>query len=253
MKYAILIIILSVMAGTFLFLVYWMRRIRRKINSFSREVFGTESILEGAAKMKAEYAATPKSVSAMTSLCLPKITKDFPDFNYNEMKTRANNLLTSYLLAIEEKNPDLLQEGNTELKNKVSNYIQLLNNQNSSEHFRDISIHRTEISGYRKDKGRCIITFQSSLEYYHYLTDSGNQVIVGEKELTYQTRFEVDLIYIQDRSLVEQELDHALGINCPNCGAPLTSLGAKVCVYCDSPVIELNIHAWSFSDVREVN
>ena len=41
--------------------------------------------------------------------------------------------------------------------------------------------------------------------------------------------------------------------NCPNCGAPLTSLGAKHCEYCGTPIIEYNIKAWTFSNIDEVN
>jgi len=70
--------------------------------------------------------------------------------------------------------------------------------------------------------------------------------------LKFQAKYNIDLIYIQDRNLVNNELDQALGLNCPNCGAPISSLGAKVCEYCGTPVIEINIHVWSFSDIEEV-
>ena len=33
--------------------------------------------------------ATPKSVAGATSICLPRISADFPDFHYEEMKRRA--------------------------------------------------------------------------------------------------------------------------------------------------------------------
>ena len=119
------------------------------------------------------------------------------------------------------------------------------------EHFDQIRLHRTEICQYRKAEGRCIITFQTSLECYRYMTDLSQQMISGAKDMKYQTKFNTDLIYIQDRNMVENYLEDALGINCPNCGAPLSSLGAKVCKYCDTPIIEINIHAWSFSNVEE--
>lgn len=252
MKYLPLIIILVLVLTIMFTIYYWIKRIQSKIRNFSRQVWGTDSITQGAAKMKAEYSATPKSVSAMTSLCLPKIIKDFPDFQYNEMKDRSNNLLTSYLLAITSKSVSDLKEGNSELENKLVNYITMLDEKELTEHFERIKIHRTEISGYRKEKGRCIITFQSSIEYFHYVEDANGIPLEGEKDSKFQTKYNVDLIYIQDRSIVENELDFALGVNCPNCGAPLSSLGAKVCEYCGTPIIELNIHAWSFSDVREV-
>ena len=176
--------------------------------------------------MKQEYSTTPKSVSAMTSLALPKIVSDFPDFQYDEM--------------------------NTELKQQLENHIQMLSVKDLREHFDQIKIHRTEICQYRKTAGRCIITFRSALECYHYITDNSSSIKEGSKEYKYQTKYNTDLIYIQDRNLVENELDNALGVNCPNCGAPLSSLGAKVCEYCGTPVIEINIHAWSFSNIEEV-
>lgn len=244
----ILILILIIIIAVFCGIAY----ASRKVKQFSRQIFGTEHILEGAEQMRQEYATTPKSVSAMTSLLLQNIVSDFPDFQYNEMRDRTNNLLTSFLRAINEKNGGLLQDGNSELKQKLENRILLWTDKDCHEHFEQIRIHRTEINQYRKSAGRCIITFQTALECYHYITDINGKVIEGSKEYKYQTKYNTDLIYIQNRDIVEQETDRALGVNCPNCGAPLNSLGAKVCEYCGSPVIEINIHAWSFSNIEEV-
>lgn len=52
---------------------------------------------------------------------------------------------------------------------------------------------------------------------------------------------------------MENDLDHGLGLNCPNCGAPISTLGHKHCEYCGSPVIEYNINVWTFSNVEEKN
>lgn len=251
MNYILIIIILVLVLAVIIAIYCGVHYIKHKTQEFSRAVFGTENILEGAEKMKQEYATTPKSVSAMTSLLLPKISSDFPDFHYDEMKERTENVLTQYLRAITEKNAGILTEGNTELKQQLDNHIQMLSSKDLWEHFDQIKIHRTEINQYRKTAGRCIITFQSSLECYHYVTDSSS-IKEGSKDYKYQTKYNTDLIYIQDRNLVENELDNALGVNCPNCGAPLTSLGAKFCEYCGTPVIEINIHAWSFSNIEEI-
>lgn len=254
MKYIPIIIILVLILTIIIAIACGIAYIRRKTREVSRALFGTSDITKAAKQMKLEYSTTPKSVSAMTSLLLPKIVSDFPDFQYDEMKERAENVLTGYLRSITERNSSLLQDGNTELKNQLENHIQMLSVKDLREHFDQIKIHRTEICQYRKTDGRCIITFQSALECYHYLTNifAPSTIREGSKEYKYQTKYNVDLIYIQDRNLVENELDHALGVNCPNCGAPLSSLGAKVCAYCGTPVIEINIHAWSFSNVAEV-
>lgn len=252
MKSTSIIIILVLILAIVGCLYYLFYRIRRKTRELSRTLFGTSDITKAASQMRQEYATTPKSVSAMTSLLLPKIVSDFPDFQYNEMKSRAENLLTSYLRAITERNTARLTDGSTELKQQLENHIEMLLAKGLHERYDKIHIHRTEINQYRKTAGRCIITFQTSLECYHCITDSNGTVTEGSQEYKYQTKYNTDLIYIQDRNLVENKLDYALGLNCPNCGAPISSLGAKICEYCGTPVIELNIHAWNFSHIEEL-
>lgn len=252
MKYIPLIIVLVLILSIIIAIYCGYRYIKRKTSELSRALWGTDDITKAASKMRMEYSTTPKSVSAMTSLLLPKIVEDFPDFQYDEMKERAENVLTSYLRAVTAGDVKVLKDGNTELEQQLENHIQMLEAAGLHEHFEQIRIHRTEINQYKKSDGRCTITFQSAFECYHFVTDRDSKIKDGSKEYKYQTKYNIDLIYIQDRNIVENELDHALGINCPNCGAPISSLGHKVCEYCGSPVIELNIHAWSFSNVEEI-
>ena len=74
---------------------------------------------------------------------------------------------------------------------------------------------------------------------------------IGSREKLEQSRYQVEMIYIQDRDIVENQTDSGLAMNCPNCGAPLPKLGAKECLYCDTPIMEFNIRIWNFSDVEE--
>ncbi len=252
MKYIPVIIILVLILAIIIAIFCGCLYLRCKTREVSHALWGTDNITQAAEQMRKEYTTTPKSVSAMTSLLLPKIVTDFPDFQYDEMKERAENVLTGYLRSITAHNVSMLKDGNTELKQQLDDYIQMLLAQGLREHFDQIKIHRTEISQYRKSEGRCIITFQSALECYHYITEESSHLKEGSKDYKYQTKYNIDLIYIQDRNLVENELDHALGLNCPNCGAPISTLGTKVCEYCGTPVIEINIHAWSFSNITEV-
>lgn len=244
----IVLVLLLVLAGIG---YYAYRTIRNKVREFSRTAFGTDSLREGFKKVEADYAVTPKSVSAATSLYLPRIMKDFPDFHYDEMKNRAENVLVSYLQSINSDNLSTLVEGTSELKNQLEMQLEMHRSRGERAHFERIKVHQTEIYQYRYQKGRRSIVFQSSVEYYHYLTQEGN-VTAGSRDTKEQSKYNVECIYIQDRDFVENVDDAALGVNCPNCGAPLSGLGAKVCAYCGTPVMELNILAWNFSDVKEV-
>ena len=206
--------------------------------------------LEVIKSMGMEQSITPKSVSAATSLYLPKITKDFPDFHYGEMKTRAENVLISYLRSVDAQNTNLLTEGTSELKDSLRMRIESLRNSGQKEHFQNIKIHRTEISQYRKTKGRCSVVLQSAVEYIHYVEKDGS-IKKGRNDMREQSKYDIEVIYIQDRDLVENHEDAGLAMNCPNCGAPLPMLGAKICKYCDSPVVEFNIRTWNFAAVKE--
>ncbi len=244
----IVLVLLLVLAG----IVYCAyRTIKNKIQQFSRMAFGTNSLKEGFNKVEAEYATTPKSVSAATSLYLPRIMKDFPDFHYDEMKKRAENVLVSYLRSLDTDKSSVLAEGTAELKRKLEMMLEMQRARGERNHFEQIRVHQTEIYQYRYQKGRRSVVFQSAVEYYHYQTRGGSMT-AGSRDTKEQSKYNVECIYIQDRDIVENVDDAALGVNCPNCGAPISGLGAKVCAYCGTPVMELNIHVWNFSDVKEV-
>lgn len=238
---------LTVMGGGYI--AY--RNIRDKVRMFTRLAFGSDTIKGSFENMDREVEITPKSVSAATKLYLPQILRDFPEFHYDEMKNRAENVLTGFLSAIDEKNPARLTEGTTsELREKLRLKINALDNESAEEHFRNIKIHRTEIKTYRKLKGRCSIIFQSAVQY-NYFKERYGEIVEGAEDRLKQSRYDVEMIYIQDRDLIENQADSGLAMNCPNCGAPLPKLGAKKCLYCDTPIEEFNIKIWHFSDVEE--
>ncbi|MBO4981896.1 MAG: zinc ribbon domain-containing protein [Lachnospiraceae bacterium] len=243
----IILLLLLVLAGI---IYYAYTRIREKVRQFSTVMLGNASITEGIKQRDLEVANTPRSVGSATGLYLPQIMKDFPEFHYDEMKTRAENVLMSYLRCIDGGSAASLTEGTNELRDKLKMRIQMLKSQGQREHFESIRIHRTEIREYRKTKGRCSIVFQSAVQYIHYVEKDG-QILRGRKDLTDQSKYNVEVIYIQDPDLVENIKDAGLAMNCPNCGAPLPGLGAKKCEYCDSPVLEINIRTWNFSSVKE--
>lgn len=227
------------------------KQVTNSVKEVSQAVYGTDDIVEGFKRQQFEQSLTPRSVSNMSGVYLPKIQKDFPEFHYDEMRERAKNVLTSYLFSIDGSDPSKLSEGNDELKNALIMHLQLLNDRHYEEHYERMKIHKCEISDYVKKDGRCTITFQAAIQYYYYITQGGD-IKTGRKDQLKQSKYELELVYIQDRDFIKETGNSALGITCPNCAAPISNLGAKHCIYCGSPIVEFNIHAWSFSSVKEI-
>lgn len=247
LKIIIILLLIIILIGI---IYYAYERLMRKIRYWLMMLFGTTNLGDGIRKMEAEVANTPRTVSSATNLYLPMITKDFPEFHFDEMKTRAENVLISYLRSVDGENAALLTEGTNELKTSLLMRIQMLKQEGKKEHFQNIKIHNTQIYQYRKVKARCSVVFQSAIEYYHFVEQDG-KVIKGRNDMLEQDKYNVEVVYIQDRETVENLGDSGLALNCPNCGAPLPALGAKKCAYCDTPVMEFNIRTWNFSSVKE--
>ena len=103
----------------------------------------------------------------------------------------------------------------------------------------EIELHETEISDYRNSEGTCYIRCQTSAGYR---TDAGNWI---------EKKYETDLVYIQDVSKLPPT-QTGIGLNCPNCGAPIQTLGVKICPFCGTGITELNIRVWKVTGTREL-
>ncbi len=222
-----------------------------RLKSFTRDAaFVVSALKEGLEDQAAEIEHTPKSVNGMTSLCLPRITKDFPAFNWYEFKQKAENMLKSALQAISNGDISLLTDASLDLRNQVSLQIAANRDNGMREVFQNIEVHQTEIATYRKQGGTCVITLQTSVGYIHYIEDHG-EVTEGSKTVKYQTRYNIELQYIQDTTKIDTG-ETAIGTTCPNCGAPITSIGQKACEYCGLAVTEININTWALNRYSEI-
>lgn len=226
-------------------------KIKRKIRNFSNAAFGTDSIAQGIELQKEIFAQTPKSVSSMTSLFLPQISEDFPELNYSQLKTRAENALLSAFISINSGKVREIEGTTEDFINQIR--LQIEDNEASGieEHFSDVEIHDTQISDYRKGSGLCKIVFQSAVGHIHYKTEKG-KTVWGEDGFCTQTKYNIEAVYIQNPELAENTLGNAVGTVCPNCGAPITSIGEKKCQYCGSAVEIINIKTWLINSFKEI-
>lgn len=220
-----------------------------KVRQISQEFFGTPNLVEGLKRQEALEDDTPKSVSGMTRVELPRIEKDFPEFHWTEWKQRCENQLKGYLEALEHRDLSYLGKVSVSLKDQVRLKIEEMEEKEIREEFDAIKVHQTEISRYDKDPGKCRIRIQSSVEYLHTLkTPDKKKNVEREKE---QHRFNMELVYIQDITKIRAG-DTAIGVSCPHCGAPIAGLGDRVCPYCGGAVEPVNVRAWELHRIEEV-
>ena len=225
-------------------------KIKKKASEFSQDVFGNSDLLASLKKNEQEYLQTPRSTSDGASIYAPKLARDFPEFNVSEMKARAENCLKEYLMALDTGDASCLQDGNEELKEALFLRLNDLNLREIKEHYEGIKIHNTVLNTYNKFPGRCVVRFQSAVQYKFWAEQEG-KVIKGSKDSLVQTRYAMDLCYIQDSDKVENIAAAGHALNCPNCGGAITTLGIKVCPYCGSQVTEFNIKVWNFCAIKE--
>ena len=135
-----------------------LRRIRRAVrrairnNPVSRAIRQTGEVVNmvKAADMTAQL--TPKSVSGGDAIYLPRIMKDYPQFNADLAKSVVeDNIRKTY----------------------------------GAEHFADLKIHRTAISDYKKLYGTSTIKFQTAFQYTPDESKGGRRTTQEKAETEY--------------------------------------------------------------------
>lgn len=214
-----------------LFIVITYLVIKNKI----RKYFG-KSILEIIHDAKIEDQELPKSLSSMDSIYLEQIKKDFPQLNINELKREAEKIILDSLNSIENKR--IKNISNDKIRSFVKSQINDL--KTTKVNYDSIKIHKTVISKYENNNGIATIYFGTSLEYL-YLKDN-------KLERKIQDRFKTEFIYVIDENIVPKD-KKLVGINCPNCGAPIKDTKKEVCQYCQTKIISLPKRVWVCNDI----
>lgn len=207
-------------------------------------------LIQEARRQEELLAETPKSVSGMTRIFRPQIERDFPEFSLEQFSNKVENLLVAALAAVTEEDAGMLIDISEELRRQVENQIAGNRREKIHEVYTQVKVHQTEVANYQKKNGVCVITFQSAVEHYHYKERDG-KLIWGEKERKQQTKYNTELLYIQDERLAEG--GNAIGTTCPNCGAPIKQLGMMHCEYCGLAVTPVNLKVWKLHRYYEVD
>lgn len=215
-------------------------KIKKDISGVWRGLFGARGLRQVLTEQSMEYADTPKSVFGMESSYLSILKKDFPDLNINELKSMAENYIIQYLNCIESKSFNSLNHVSDKMNSLITTRINDLGN--NSVKYDYIKTHKTVLNRYEKKGELATIKFQTSIEYVYKENNSEYKKI--------QDRFTTEFIYIIDEEQVSSGSKN-LGLNCPNCGAPIKGLGEKCCVYCGSGIKDIVKRVWILNNISQ--
>ena len=219
MSWYVIAIIVIVALGVLATVIHIVRWINLLGNSAS-------SLINQIKLAQVKEATVPKSLSAVEKFVMPQLLNDFPEFNVaaaiDRVKTDASLF---YRSAIENK---VLFSDNTTTA--------LLENLILPKDVKgNIIIHKAALSAYNKLGHDRILTYQASAEYMD----------------TSDTRNQKRLIL---KYIAASDDDFSQNIHtftCPNCGAPVPTIGDKVCKYCGIALQTSTSLGWYLMDIRE--
>ena len=211
--------------------LYFRMRIRRILDKFGFAGMSLKQVIDEA---RLEDQETPKSLSSMDSVYLENIKKDFPTIHINELKREAEKVILDAFHGVEKKD-------SSGFKGKIKSFVDsMISDYEGKEvSFDQMKIHNTVVSNYKKEGGIATIYFATSFEYV---------LNTGGKQVKKQDRAKTEFIYVYDMNEVDAD-KKVLGIHCPNCGSPITTLGQKSCSYCGQAILEFIGRVFTCNDI----
>lgn len=169
---------------------------------------------------------TPRSLAGMENVLLPSILKDFPEYNSALIADRVRADARLYYesaaagkVLFEEGISAALRESMTFPEDVAGGII----------------VHRVSLSDYDGRSRDRMITYQAACQYDD---ESGTH---------HQTRLKLKYLAAYNDDFAQE----IRVIKCPNCGAPVPTVGDKVCRYCGAALKTSVGLCWVLTEVKE--
>lgn len=245
-----LIVFLAIFLGVIVFLLIIAVIIYFKLKmSLSELGFGdSKKIISMIKESEEEAKYRHKSVSGLTNILVPKIIRDFPNFNEIEFYNKVETSITGILNSLSNNKVSSIKELG-EIRTNLETLIQSRVASDIKEKYEDIKFHSHAIKDYKNESGALLITVNSSLEYYYEKKVKG-KVKVARKDYKKQTSFTSSFVYIYDPEKYNISKS-SLSVHCPNCSAPLKDIELRICEYCGAKVEDINLRSWYITKYKE--
>ena len=216
------IILLILLAGAGLVALRYVVRAALKVGNLA-------SVLSGAIK-KADLEAetTPKSLSSAEPLLMDRIRRDFPEYNPELIRQRVTEDAKTFYESAQTGKCLYTDGVSDQLRERLSSYL-------PPDVAQDIRIHKVALAAYDDASQDRVLTFQAAASY----KDPAGVTRQRRLVLKYLAAWSTD---------TESGVKKA---NCPNCGAPIPAVGAKVCQYCGTALKVWAGTLWLLTDLRE--
>ena len=169
-------------------------------------------------------APDPKTVFGATSIYLPQVLRDFPDFHNNDAVAAVKTLLCEYLA--------IRYEGRRSfVKSVVSEGLTATIDRQPGHTVENEAVHQVAMSRYVKTKECATITYQASVGY---LLD-GKRV-----EERYAVEYTLSL---------RDEFGEKKALICPQCGGVYASTSETACPFCGAGIVRDTIKSWRFTSI----
>ena len=166
----------------------------------------------------------PKTVFGATSIYLPQVLKDFPDFHNNDAIAAVKTLIYEYLAIRYEGKQRFTQS-------VVSDVLIAMIDQTAGHTVSGETVHKVAMSDYVKTRECATITYQASVGY----TLDGTPV-----EERYAVEYTMSL---------RDEYGEKKALVCPRCGGAYTSTSQTSCAYCGAGIVRDTIKSWRFTSI----
>lgn len=222
---------LIALAAIILIVIAIIGRIKRKIRSAASSLFGGFKLSDLAYAInkakEAEFKPEPITVFGATSIYLPLIEKDFPDYHNSDAVAAVKKLIFEYL-SIKYEGKERFTDSKTEpgLERMVDVIC-------SDGKVTGEKVHAAAISKYDKTKEYATVTYQASVGY---------SVNGKPAEERYAVEYTLKL---RDNGIEQKTLI------CPQCGGAYDSTAQTVCPYCGSGIIRDTVMSWVFSSIEK--
>ena len=229
----IILLILILVVAAVIYISY--NNISNKVKRVSKEILGTEDVIQGLKNIEQDSRNTALSISGGTSIYLPRIQSDFPEYHRSTMEEKIKQFIISYYNCLEKKSISYLDniEVSASVRDEIASQISDLKESNSQFRCDNIKVHAVSIVEYRKTKEFATVKYQISFEYL------GNTGKV-------QAKYEVDVTYLFE----DIDID-SFSLRCEHCGAPLKD-ESSICEYCGSIIVRNIVKVWVVSNFKKL-